>query len=173
MEFPEFQFVPIVSGSHRKESGFSIFVHLAIRCILLRSPWSLVSSRLNSPGPFSLSSHVRCSKPLIVVVALCCTLSSKSTSVLYWGAQHRIQHSRCVSPGRSRGEGPSPSTCRRFSASGSPGGCRPLLQGLINLVSTGTLRASSAKLLPSRLAPACPGAWGCSSPGTGLGISIC
>ena len=38
---------------------------------LVRSPLSFLVSRLNSPSSLSLSSHVRCSTPFIIFVALC------------------------------------------------------------------------------------------------------
>ena len=38
---------------------------------LVRSPLSFLVSRLNSPSSLSLASHVRCSTPFIIFVALC------------------------------------------------------------------------------------------------------
>ncbi|XP_068782109.1 uncharacterized protein [Struthio camelus] len=42
-----------------------------------------------------LSSCDRCSSPLIILVALRWTLSSRAMSLLHWGAQHWTQDSRC------------------------------------------------------------------------------
>jgi len=46
-------------------------------------------SRLNKPSSLSLSSS-----PLIILVALCWTLSSSSSSFLNWGAQNWTEYSR-------------------------------------------------------------------------------
>ena len=67
--------------------------HQVFLCID-KMPLSLVSSRLNSPGSPSLSSCVRCSKPLISFVTLHRTHFRKSVSFLYWGAQDQTQYSR-------------------------------------------------------------------------------
>ena len=58
-------------------------------------PPSLPFCRLNSPSSLSLSSYVRYSSPLVVLVALHWTLSSSSMSLLYWAAQKWTQYSRC------------------------------------------------------------------------------
>ena len=60
----------------------------------MRSPLSLLFSRLNSPSSFSLSSQERCSSPLIIFVALLWTHSNRSTSFLYWGLQTWMQYSK-------------------------------------------------------------------------------
>ena len=54
-----------------------------------------ISSRLNSPRLLSLSSQQRCSRPLIVFVALCSTLSRPSLSFFNRGAQNWTQYSKC------------------------------------------------------------------------------
>jgi len=43
-----------------------------------------VFSSLNSPRSLNLSSHVSCSSPLIIFVALCWTYSSKSMCLMNW-----------------------------------------------------------------------------------------
>jgi len=51
----------------------------------IRSLWSLLSSRLNSPNSVSLSLQERCSIPWIAFMVLLWTCSSSSMSLLYWG----------------------------------------------------------------------------------------
>ncbi|GAB0182728.1 ras-related protein Rab-31 [Grus japonensis] len=51
----------------------------------IRSPRSLLFSRLNNPNPLSVSSQERCSSPLIVFMALLWTRFNRSMSFLYWG----------------------------------------------------------------------------------------
>ena len=53
----------------------------------MRSPWSLLVSKLNKPSSLSLSSQERCSSPLIILVALLWTCYKSSTSFLCWGPQ--------------------------------------------------------------------------------------
>ena len=60
----------------------------------VRSPWSLLFSRLNSPNSLSLSSQERCSSPLINFVALLWTCSNRSMSFFCWGPQNQTQYSR-------------------------------------------------------------------------------
>uniref|UniRef100_A0A8B9QH24 Glycoprotein endo-alpha-1,2-mannosidase n=2 Tax=Apteryx owenii TaxID=8824 RepID=A0A8B9QH24_APTOW len=62
--------------------------------LLIRISLSLLFSRLNRPSSLSFFSYKQCSSPLIVFVALCWTCSSRSVSVLYWGAQNWTQYSR-------------------------------------------------------------------------------
>ena len=52
----------------------------------IRSPHSLLYSRLKSPNSVSLSSHERCSSPQIIFVALLWTRSNISMSRLCWEA---------------------------------------------------------------------------------------
>lgn len=59
----------------------------------------------------SLHSCDRFFKPLIIIVTLCKSHSSMSSSVLYWEAQKSSQHSTCVSPALSRGPRALPTTC--------------------------------------------------------------
>lgn len=56
----------------------------------------------------SVSSCDRLSRPLIICVILFWTHSSMSLSVLHWRAQNWSQHSLCVSPALSKGEGSPP-----------------------------------------------------------------
>lgn len=71
-------------------------LHCCIGClntwtkILLR----MLFSRLNSPGCLSFSSQERCSRSFTILVALLCTLSSRSMSLLQWGSQIWRQCSR-------------------------------------------------------------------------------
>jgi len=53
----------------------------------MRSPLSLLFSKLNSPRALSLSSQWRCSRTLTIFIALRRTLSGRSLSFLNWGAQ--------------------------------------------------------------------------------------
>ena len=48
----------------------------------MRSPGSLLFSRLNKPSSFSLSSQEKCSSPLIIFIAILWTRSKSPTSVL-------------------------------------------------------------------------------------------
>ena len=60
----------------------------------MRSPYSLLFSRLNEPSSLSLPSQGRCSSPLIIFVAFLWTLSNSSTSFLCWGPHTWTQSSR-------------------------------------------------------------------------------
>ena len=51
----------------------------------MRSPQSLLFSKLKKPSSLNLSSQESCSSPLIVFVALLWTHSKSSMFVLYWG----------------------------------------------------------------------------------------
>lgn len=64
-----------------------------------------------SPGWISLSSEVRCTTLFIIFVLLCWICSNMFMSLLYWGAQKRIQQSKCASSGLNREEGSPPLTC--------------------------------------------------------------
>jgi len=78
---------------------------------LIQSPLSLLFHRLNRPRLFSLSSYGRCSRPLIIFVALCWTASRRSLSVLMWGPRTGHSILNMASLGQSRmGESP-PLTC--------------------------------------------------------------
>ncbi|NXA57058.1 GOGB1 protein, partial [Nothocercus julius] len=100
-----------------------------------------------------------CSRPLIILVALRWTLSSSSTSLLYWVAQHWTQFSSGgLSRAEHRGRIPSldllqtlflmcPRTPLAFLATRAP--CCLM----VNLSSTMTPRSFSAELLSSRSVP--------------------
>ena len=60
----------------------------------MRSPRSLLFSKLNKRSSLKLSSQERCSSPLIILVALLWTRSKSSMSFLYWGPQAWTQYSR-------------------------------------------------------------------------------
>ncbi|KAK0688829.1 E41L5 protein, partial [Pygoscelis papua] len=81
---------------------------------------SFLFSRLNSPSSLSLSFYVRCSRPFIVFVTLCCSPSSMSMFLLSWGAQSCAQHSRGVSPVLIRVLGV-PAACSVLTATDCPG----------------------------------------------------
>ena len=53
----------------------------------MRSPQSLLFSRLNKPSSLRLSSKERCSSPLSTIMSLLWTRSNSSTSFLSWGPQ--------------------------------------------------------------------------------------
>ncbi|KAK4831337.1 hypothetical protein QYF61_017468 [Mycteria americana] len=59
----------------------------------IRSPHSLIFSRLNNPNSLSLSAQERCSSPLIIFVALLWTHSNRPMSFLCWGPQSGMQYS--------------------------------------------------------------------------------
>ena len=65
----------------------------------IRSPWSLLLSRLKSPSSLSLTSKGRCSSSLIIFEALLWTHSNSSMSFLCWGPQNWMQYSRWVPMG--------------------------------------------------------------------------
>ena len=92
----------------------------------MRSRLSLLFSRLNSSSTLRLSSYVRCSGPS-TLTALGWTLSSKSTSFLYWGVQNWTQHSRYGLPVLSRGERSPLSTCWQYFVKCSQGYHQPSL----------------------------------------------
>ena len=60
----------------------------------IRSPRSLLFSRLNSPNSLSPSLQKRCSIPLISFVSLLWPHSNRSVSFLCWGLQSWTQHTR-------------------------------------------------------------------------------
>lgn len=66
---------------------------------------SFLFSRLNSCSSLASSPYVRCSKPFIIFLVLCCSFFSRSISLLSWGDQSWAQHSRGVSPVLSGGLG--------------------------------------------------------------------
>lgn len=103
--------LPLVLSWVLQRTAWLCLLYAHIRCllILVRSSWA--SSRLKSPSPLSLSSFVRCFRPLITITALHWTHLSMSMSSLYGGAQDWTQQSSCVSPLLSRGEGSAPLTC--------------------------------------------------------------
>lgn len=66
----------------------------------LESPLRYLSLLIRSPWAFSwaLSASTYMTNPLFISVALCCTCSSMSMSLLCCRAQHWTQYSICVSP---------------------------------------------------------------------------
>jgi len=74
----------------------------------VRSPCSLLFSRLNSPNSLSLSSQERCSSPHIIFVALLCTRSNRSMSFLCRRLQSWMQDCRWgLTRAEQRGRTPS------------------------------------------------------------------
>lgn len=61
----------------------------------MRSPLSLLCSRLGAPTSLSLSSYKWCFSLFIIFMALCWTLFSIPRCLLFQGAQNQTQHSRC------------------------------------------------------------------------------
>jgi len=59
----------------------------------IRSPQSLLFSKLNSPNSLSFSSQERGSSPQIIFVALLWTRSNSSMSFLCWGLHSWMQDS--------------------------------------------------------------------------------
>ena len=101
---------------------------------------SLSFCSLNHPSSLSLSSSVRRTSPLAIFLSFHWTQSIMSMSLLHWWAQNWTQHSRCVSPARSSGEG---------SAFATRTHCWPIS----NLLSSRTSQDLSAKLFFSQLVP--------------------
>jgi len=99
MDLPVFQFLPVApcptTTHHQKEPSPNNLTPFRYLQTVLRCPLSPLFSRLNSPRTLSLPSYGRCSRPCIILVALCCTLSRRSLSSLNWGAQNWTQCSRC------------------------------------------------------------------------------
>lgn len=60
------------------------------------SSLSLLCFRLESPSSLSLSSYMRWSSPFIILVSLCCALSSMCIPLFYWGRQIQAHDSRYV-----------------------------------------------------------------------------
>lgn len=110
-EFPVFQLMPIAlcPFSNWENSG-EVFTS-QIRYTLVRSLWSLLFSKLKSLSqPFFIWQMLQsCSCP-------CDGLSPVCLCLLYWGAQHWTEHSRCFLRVLSRGAVSSPSTCSQCYA---------------------------------------------------------
>lgn len=89
VEHHVFQFAPTascpVTGYHWNDPG-SIFFKSSLQVLVNSLPTSLVFSRLNSSRPLSLSSAVRCSNALIILMDLCKIRSSSSFCLLHWEA---------------------------------------------------------------------------------------
>ncbi|KAK4832903.1 hypothetical protein QYF61_026546 [Mycteria americana] len=75
-------------------STFAISSNYGYWKAAIRSPRSLLFSRLNNPNSLSQSAQERCSSPLIIFVALLWTHSNRSMSFLYWGPQTQMQYPR-------------------------------------------------------------------------------
>jgi len=71
---------------------------------LTRFPLNVLFSRLSSHRFLSFSSCRRCSRPLIISVAVCWTLSRKFLSFLNWGAQTDAVFRMWSHQGRVEGE---------------------------------------------------------------------
>ena len=87
---------PLVLSPHAAENSLASPLcppHLRYLLTWIRSPLSLLFSRLNRPSSLSLSSQGRCPRPFTVFVALRWTLSKRSLSFLYWGVQNWTQYS--------------------------------------------------------------------------------
>lgn len=91
-----------------------VFKHIEI-------PSSIFFSRLIIPSSLGLSSYVRCFNHFSIFAAFCWTCSSVSLSLLYWRADKRVQHSRCVLAVLSQGEGSPPLTFWQYFSECSPG----------------------------------------------------
>lgn len=61
--------------------------------VLIRTPLSLISSRLTVPALSACSHRRDAPSPIIIFMALCWTLSRMSVSLLYWGAWNWTQNS--------------------------------------------------------------------------------
>ena len=183
MDPPVFHFVPLLLvlllGTIEKSLA-SPFLHPPFRYLytLMRSPLSLLFSKLTSSSSLSFSSQKGCSSPFIIFVALHWTLSNTSVYLLYWGAQHWTQHSRYgLTSTEQRGRITSLdllailhlmlATVPLTFATGAH------FWLAFNLVTTRTPESFSAKLLSSWVAPAYVDAWACSSPGAGSCTSPC
>lgn len=119
-------------------------------------------SGLNSPSCLSLSSYVRCSKPLIILVAFCWTLCSVPTCT----GEPRSGPSSPVTSHQGKLEGKGHLTwCadialpNAFQHTAGFLCCRSTLPTDANLVPSKTPGAFFARLFYNSLAPAWPGAW--------------
>lgn len=112
----------------------------------------------------------------LIFVALPWICSTQSVCFLFWGAQNWIQECRCGLSVLCREQGSPPFISGQYSSSpwrtwpSSPqectaaswsGCCPPKAQSVLQIC------------LPTGWSPACPGAWGYSSPHAGLQISPC
>lgn len=85
-----------VTGHHWEHPGSTLFASsLQIFILTDDFPPRLLFPRLNSHSFLSLSSSLRCSRFLIIFLALCWTLSSKSVFCFYWKIRNWTQHTRC------------------------------------------------------------------------------
>ncbi|KAK2540579.1 hypothetical protein Q9966_004304 [Columba livia] len=91
--------LPLVLSLYTTEKSLapsSLHLPLEYLYTLMRSTRAF--SRLDSPSSLSLAPYDRCSRPIIILVALSGTLSSMSVSLLHWRAQRWAQPSRCGLP---------------------------------------------------------------------------
>lgn len=164
-----------LGGHHQEESGsvFSLF-HISCFYTLIRFSHASLVYTVRAP---SVSSYVRFSSPLTIIVALCSTRSSMSTSLLYWRAQDWSQHCRC---GFSPAEESRRITCldllemlfktqpwRLLATFAARSPC----WFMVSLLSPKTPRAFPAKLLCNQLASARAGTCGYSPLGAGLWLN--
>lgn len=110
--FSLFPFLVVLSLGTTEKSLALPSLLLPIRCLYTRrqSLWAISSPGWMGPS-ISVWPYVRWSYSLITFVAQYWTSSRMSTSLFYWEAQTRTEHSRYVSLGLSRGEGSFSSTC--------------------------------------------------------------
>ena len=74
-----------------EQGACALFIH---RKAAMRSPWSLLFSRLNNANSLSLSAEESRCSPLTIFVALLWTRSNSSMSFLGWGPQSWTQYCR-------------------------------------------------------------------------------
>jgi len=148
-------------------------------CTLMRSLLSLLFSRLNSPSSLSPSLDVRCSRPLVILVAFHWTLSIMSMSLVYsralnWTTLLQVWPHLCRVGGKEHLLQPSGSNPPNAAQDAT---CVLCHQGaLLAYVQLG-LHQDPHPFLQScfsaRWPPACTGEWVFCLPGAGLCASPC
>lgn len=109
-DFIVFLIVPIascpISRCHWAEPVSIFFLSpFQILTFITKIPLSLLLSRLKSPSFLSLTHRREAQSPSLIFMDLCCTRSSSSMSLLFWGAQNWSQNFSYGSPVLSRKEG--------------------------------------------------------------------
>ena len=126
--------------------------------MVIRSPLSLLSSRLNKPYSLSLSSYGRLPSPLIIFVVLLWTLSSLSASFWCSKDQNWTQYSSC-SLASAEESGIMTSSLLVMPLLMQPGILLACFAAaahcslMLSLLSTKTPRSLSTELLPSQVDP--------------------
>ena len=78
---------------HTEKSPYFLETPFRYWKTVIRSPQSLLFSRLNNPNFLSLSSQGKCSMPWVIFVAVFWPHYNRSMSLLYWGHHIWMQYS--------------------------------------------------------------------------------